>query len=233
VGFVMDGNRRFARNLGQPVIVGHRHGAQTAGNVLEWWLRFMPNTAAYTHPGPGPQYLTVWAFSAENFKRPKEELDGLFRLMDAEFKSLAFTSVVHLFQIRVRVVGNLEGLPRELLDSIRLLEETTGKYSRLFLQIAVGYGGRDEIVRSVKRVLARGGEVTEESVSQNTFCSQIDVPPVELIVRTSERRTSGFFLWDTQSAELHFVDKLWPQLTEADWLDAVASFAKREMRNGR
>ena len=184
----MDGNRRYARNLGQPVIVGHQHGAQTAGNVLEWWLRFMPNTAAYSHPGPGPQYLTVWAFSAENFKRPAEELDGLFRLMAAEFKSLAFTSLVHLFQIRIRVVGRLEGLPRELLDAVELLEETTRKHSRLFLQIAVGYGGRDEIVRSVQSVLARGEEVTEDSISQGTFCSQIGVPPVELIVRTSERR---------------------------------------------
>ncbi|KDR79577.1 hypothetical protein GALMADRAFT_1245155 [Galerina marginata CBS 339.88] len=184
----MDGNRRYARNLGQPVIVGHQRGAKTAGNILEWWLRFMPNTATYSHPGPGPKYVTVWAFSAENFKRSREELEGLFCLMTAEFKSLAFTSIVHLFQIRVRVIGNKEGLPRELLDSIELLEDSTAMYSRLFLQVAVGYGGRDEIVRSVRKVLASGGEVTEDSISEATFCAQVGVPPVELIVRTSERR---------------------------------------------
>ena len=91
----MDGNRRYARSIGQPVIVGHQHGAQTAANVLEWWLRFMPNTATYTHPGPGPRYLTIWVFSSENFKRPKEEVDGLFRLMTVLFKNLAFSSAIH------------------------------------------------------------------------------------------------------------------------------------------
>ena len=184
----MDGNRRYARNLGKPVIVGHQHGAQTAGNILEWWLRFMPNTATYSQSGPGPQYLTVWAFSAENFKRSQEELDGLFCLMAAEFKSLAFTSIVHLFQIRVRVIGSREGLPQELLDSIELLEESTRMYSRLFFQVAVGYGGRDEIVQSVKSVLAKKGEVTEDTISEGTFCAQAGVLPVDLIVRTSERR---------------------------------------------
>ena len=184
----MDGNRRYAQGMGQPVIVGHQCGAQTVFNVIEWWLRFMPNTAAYTHPGPGPRYLTVWAFSTENFKRPKEEVDGLFRLMVVYFKRLAFTGLVHLFQMRIRIVGSRERLPRELLDAIELLEEMTSKYSRLFLQFAVGYGGRDEIVHSVRSVMARGEEVTEDSIGQGTFCSQIGVPPVELIVRTSERR---------------------------------------------
>ncbi|KDR68841.1 hypothetical protein GALMADRAFT_104404 [Galerina marginata CBS 339.88] len=217
----MDGNRRYARTIDQPVIVGHQRGAQTAGKILEWWVRL------------GPRYLTIWAFSAENFKRPKEEVDCLFRLMTCHFKSLAVSSTVHLFQIRVRIVGSRERLPRELLDAVELLEDMTRKYSRLFFQVAVGYGGRDEIVRSVRSVIARGAEVTEDSIGQGTFCSQVGVPPVELIVRTSERRTSGFFLWDTQSAELHFLDKLWPLLTEEDWLDAIASFAQREIRNGR
>ncbi|KDR66702.1 hypothetical protein GALMADRAFT_1359470, partial [Galerina marginata CBS 339.88] len=176
VGFVMDGNRRYARSIGQPVIVGHQRGVQTASNIMEWWLR------------PGPRYLTVWAFSAENFKRTEEEVNGLFRLMIVQFKSLAFSSGIHLFQIRVRVIGSRERLPRELLDAIDLLEEMTRKYSRLFLQVAVGYGGRNEIVRSVRSVIAKGGEVTEDSIGQETFCSLIDVPPVELIVRTSERR---------------------------------------------
>ncbi|KAJ7599343.1 Decaprenyl diphosphate synthase-like protein [Mycena floridula] len=226
----MDGNRRYARQLGQPVLMGHAKGAQTAANILEWWLRFIPNTASNAHPGP--QYMTVWAFSAENFKRSEHELEGLFRLMTAEFRSLAFTSIVHLFRIRIRIIGNRTGLPFELLETIEMLEEITSSYDKLFLQIAVGYGGRDEIVQSVKRVLEKGDEVTEKNISAETFCSRVAIPPVELIVRTSERRTSGFFLWDTQGAELHFINKLWPELNEGDWLDAIASFAKREMRWG-
>lgn len=184
----MDGNRRYAQSMGQPVIAGHQRGVQTASNIIEWWVRFMPNTAAYTGPSPGPQYLTIWAFSTENFKRPKEEVDGLFHLMAVHFKSLAFTASVHLFQMRIRIVGSRERLPRELLDAIELLEEMTRKYSRLFLQVAVNYGGRDEIVHAVRGVMARGEEVTEDSISQGTFFSQICVPPAELIVRTSERR---------------------------------------------
>lgn len=188
VGFVMDGNRRFARSLGKPVLYGHQHGAQTAGNILEWWLRFMPNTAVHSQRRPGPRYLTVWAFSSENMKRSPEEVDGLFRLMSAEFKSLAYTSIVHLFHIRIRVIGNLSEYPRELLESIELLERSTSMYDRLFLQIAVGYGGRDEIVQSVKKLQVQGKTISEATISQGTYCAQVGVPPVELIVRTSERR---------------------------------------------
>jgi len=125
----MDGNRRYAQGMGQPAIVGHQRGAQTARNIIEWWLRFMPNTFANAHPGPGPRYSTVWAFSTENLERSKEEVDGLFRLMAIHFKSLAFSGSVHLFQIRIRVVGCQKGLPQGLLDAIKLLEETTSKYS--------------------------------------------------------------------------------------------------------
>jgi undecaprenyl diphosphate synthase len=182
----MDGNRRYARQLGQPIIHGHTKGAETASNVLKWWLRFLPNT-----PLNAPQYLTVWAFSSDNFKRSQEELNGLFTLMAAEFKSLAFTSLVHLFRIRVRVIGDRSGLPVELVETIDMLEELTSGYGcdgGLYLQVAVGYGGRDEIVRSVKRVMEKGGEMDEKSIAKETECGRIDVPGVELIVRTSERR---------------------------------------------
>lgn len=234
----MDGNRRYARNLGQPIIVGHQKGAETASKVLEWWLRFIPNTSTPNVNGmgtrtAGPQYLTVWAFSSENFKRTPEELDGLFALMTAEFKSLAFTSLVHLFQIRVRIIGNRTGLPFELLEAINIVEESTAMYDRLHFQIATGYGGRDEIIDSVQRVLASGEELTEASISAETFCGRVGIPPCELIVRTSESRTSGFFLWDTQFAELHFISKLWPELRESDWLDVIRTFAGREMRGGK
>lgn len=183
----MDGNRRYARQLGQPVLYGHNKGAQTAANILEWWLRFIPNTSSLS-VSTGPEYLSVWAFSSENFQRSEEELNGLFALMQAEFKSLAFTSLVHLFQIRVRVIGNRSRLPHELLEAIELLEKSTADYARLNFQIAVGYGGRDEIVQSVKRVLDLGKALNESSLSEETFCGQAGIPPVDLIVRTSERR---------------------------------------------
>lgn len=192
----MDGNRRYARQLGQPIILGHTKGAETASNVLKWWLRFSPNTLSTNTPTFSPQYLTVWAFSSDNFKRSQEELDGLFTLMAAEFKSLAFTSLVHLFRIRVRIIGDRSGLPAELIETIDMLEELTSGYGRdggLHLQVAVGYGGQDEIVRSVKRVMEKGDKMDANNITKETECGRIGVPGVELIVRTSERRCGFFF----------------------------------------
>ncbi|KAJ7240804.1 Decaprenyl diphosphate synthase-like protein [Mycena rebaudengoi] len=234
IGIIMDGNRRYARQLGQPVLAGHAKGAVAASNVLEWWIKYIPNTLTRTSTAVHPKYLTCWAFSSENFGRAANERDGLFALMAAEFKSLAFTSLVHLFQIRICFIGgDRRRFPAELLHAMDLVEELTSSYDALFLQIAVGYGGREEIVSAVKGLVDQGEDITEQSISSHTYCQQRGIPPVSLIIRTSERRTSGFLLWDTQTAELHFVDKLWPQLTEVDWLYALRGFSGREMRGGK
>lgn len=186
----MDGNRRFARELGQPVLFGHARGAATASKVLEWWLRHLPPTvdraSGYTlHP----KYLTCWAFSSENFGRGEEERDGLFTLMAAEFKSLAFTSLVHLFRIRVSFIGGARyRFPPELLEIMAIVEDVTSTHDALFLQIAVGYGGREEVVSAVRHLLDEGTEITERNISQQTYCEQRGIPPVSLIIRTSERR---------------------------------------------
>ncbi|KAJ6467727.1 Decaprenyl diphosphate synthase-like protein [Mycena sanguinolenta] len=233
VGIIMDGNRRYARQLGQPVLVGHTKGATTASSVLEWWVKYLPNTVDYAS-SMQPKYLTCWAFSSENFQRPDEERDGLFALMMAEFKSLAFASLVHLFKVRVRFIGgDRHRFPSELLATMDMVEETTSAYDGLFLQVAVGYGGREEVVSAVQTLVAQGREITEQNIGMETYCVQRGIPPANLIIRTSERRTSGFFLWDTQAVELHFIDKLWPQLTEMDWLQSLESFSTRQIRGGR
>ena len=184
----MDGNRRYARQLNQPVLEGHAKGATTASSILEWWLKSLHNASPTQS---GPKYLTLWAFSSENFSRSTDEKDGLFRMMAAEFKSLAFTSLVHLFRIRVRIIGETGKLPSKLKETIAMLEETTSGYDNLFVQIAVGYGGRMEIVESVKRIVSQGEDVTEDTIGRETYCARIGVPSVDLIVRTSEKRTSG------------------------------------------
>ncbi|KAJ6589643.1 Decaprenyl diphosphate synthase-like protein [Mycena capillaripes] len=241
----MDGNRRYARQLGQPVLAGHARGAATASKVLEWWIRHIPRTINHASFGL-PKYITFWAFSSENFSRGVGEQDGLFTLMAAEFKSLAFTSIVHLFRIRISFIGtHRDQFPPELRQAMALVEEMTFTYDALFLQIAVGYGGREEVVSAVRRLVDEGTEITETNISRETYCNQKGIPPVSLIIRTSERRLIcalscpahrrlfSFFLWDTQTAELHFIDKLWPQLSELDWLHALSSFSKREMRGGK
>lgn len=185
----MDGNRRYARQLGKPVLAGHTQGAVTASKVLEWWLKYLPNTLPH-HPSPTlPKYLTCWAFSAENFSREAEERDGLFALMAAEFKSLAFTSLVHLFRVRVTFIGgDRHRFPPELLQIMNMVEDVTSAYDSLFLQIAVGYGGRQEVVSAVQHLLDAGTDITEQNIGTKTYCHQKGIPPVSLILRTSERR---------------------------------------------
>lgn len=183
----MDGNRRYARQLGQHVLVGHAEGAATASKVLEWWIKYLPNTVNYALP-VHPKYLTCWAFSSENFERPEEEREGLFAMMAAEFKSLAFTSLVHLFRVRVKFIGEKNRFPLELLDTMDMVERITSAYDGLFLQIAVGYGGRQEVVSAVQNLLAQNKEITEQNIGMETYCARSSVPPVNLIIRTSERR---------------------------------------------
>ncbi|KAF8147785.1 hypothetical protein K438DRAFT_1867311 [Mycena galopus ATCC 62051] len=190
IGIIMDGNRRYARQLGEHVLVGHAKGAATASKVLEWWIKYLPHTVNYASPMQ-PKYLTCWAFSSENFERPEEERDGLFAMMAAEFKSLAFTSLVHLFRVR----------------------EITSSYDGLFLQIAVGYGGRQEVVSAVQNLVAQGKEITEQNIGMETYCAQRAIPPVNLIIRTSEDALAATY--------------------RMDWLHALKSFSTREIRGGR
>ncbi|EJD36704.1 Undecaprenyl diphosphate synthase, partial [Auricularia subglabra TFB-10046 SS5] len=227
VACIMDGNRRYARSQQAPVGVGHAKGAVVAVRLLGWWLDYLAYQPA------GPRVLTLWAFSSDNFKRSNDEVQILFELMTAEFKALAFSPLVHLFRMRVRVIGSRTHFPAAFIQAIDLLESSTASYSDLHLQLAVGYGGRDEVVESVQRVLESGEAVTACAITRESYCSRNGVPPVDLMLRTSERRTSGFFLWDTQCAELHFVDKLWPELSQLDWLRALESFAQREQRCGK
>ncbi|KAJ7834709.1 putative undecaprenyl diphosphate synthase-domain-containing protein [Mycena olivaceomarginata] len=233
VGIIIDGNRRYARQRGQHASVGHAQGAATASRFLEWWIKHLPSTAGYA-PSMQPKYLTWFVFSAENFSRSDEEQKSLFEILALEFKSLAFTSLLHLFRIRVRFIGgDRHRFPLELRETMAMVEDITSLYDGVFLQLAVGYGGRQEVVSAVQSLVAQGTEITERNIGMETYCAQRGIPPVNFIIRTSERRTSGFFLWDTQAAELHFIDKLWPEITEMDWLQALDGFSKREIRGGR
>ncbi|KAJ3720580.1 Decaprenyl diphosphate synthase-like protein [Lentinula raphanica] len=224
----MDGNRRYAKLRGYKAVWGHWKGATTWLNLIEWWSYFN------SHKNDEVKYTTFWALSKENLQRSSEELAGLFAVLTVTFRSIAFTASIHRGQVRVRFIGALEGLPQHVCDAIKLLEKETEHYSRAVMLVAVGYGGRDEVLRAVRDVQDSGEVLNEESVSRKTFCSRLSISPVDLIIRTSESRTSGFMLWDTQSAELHFIqDKLWPELTAYDCLHAVENFASRERRGGK
>jgi tritrans,polycis-undecaprenyl-diphosphate synthase [geranylgeranyl-diphosphate specific] len=240
VGCVMDGNRRFARwHKFSSVLVGHARGAATAAFLLVWWVDSVALCQA-KELQQAPRVLTLWALSSDNLKRPKDELDGLLTLLTQELTALAYSPLIHHLRIRVRVIGSSAALtrfPESPRRAITELEHATATYnldgSGLMLQLAIAYGGQDEVVEAVHRLSAQGEQVTAQALSRETYSARNGVPPISLILRTSERRTSGFMLWETQGAELYFADKLWPELNELDWLDAIRSFGKTEQRFGR
>ncbi|KAH7102081.1 putative undecaprenyl diphosphate synthase-domain-containing protein [Auriculariales sp. MPI-PUGE-AT-0066] len=201
VGCVMDGNRRFARSHKYPsVILGHQRGAATAADLLVWWA----DLVSFCHSNgsqQSPRVLTLWALSSDNLKRPQDELEGLLDLLTQEIVILANSPLVHHLRIHVRVIGSVAAMasfPHALREAIEGLESATSLYRYddrgLTLQLAIAYGGQDEVVEAVQRVTARGEPVTAQALGRETYSARNGVPPVGLIIRTSERRTSGFML---------------------------------------
>ena len=227
VAIIMDGNRRFAKLQGNiDVIKGHELGVDTLENVLDWSIEL------------GIEIITVYAFSTENFNRPQNEVEGLMRLFVINFKRLVDHEKIHKNEVRVKVVGRTELLPDDVKEAIDEAEEATKNYKKRFLNLAIGYDGRLEIIDSFKKIIkdVQEGKITvddvdEELVSKNLYTEGIDDP--NLIIRTSgEERLSGFLLWQSSYSELYFCETLWPELRKVDFLRAIRSYQARERRFG-
>ena len=227
VAIIMDGNRRFAKLQGNiDVIKGHELGVDTLENVLDWSIEL------------GIEIITVYAFSTENFKRPQKEVEGLMRLFVVNFKRLVDHEKIHKNEVRVKVVGRTELLPDDVKEAIDEAEEATKNYNKRFLNLAIGYDGRLEIIDSFKKIIkdVQEGKITvddvdEDLVSKNLYTEGIDDP--NLIIRTSgEERLSGFLLWQSSYSELYFCETLWPELRKVDFLRAIRSYQARERRFG-
>lgn len=227
VAIIMDGNRRFAKLQGNiDVIKGHELGVDTLENVLDWSIEL------------GIEIITVYAFSTENFNRPQNEVEGLMRLFVINFKRLVDHEKIHKNEVRVKVVGRTELLPDDVKEAIDEAEEATKNYNKRFLNLAIGYDGRLEIIDSFKKIIkdVQEGKITvddvdEELVSKKLYTEGIDDP--NLIIRTSgEERLSGFLLWQSSYSELYFCETLWPELRKVDFLRAIRSYQARERRFG-
>ncbi len=213
IAIIMDGNGRWALMRGKKRGEGHIAGAKTLGDVLRWC------------GDRAIRYLTVYAFSTENWKRPKEEVDGLMKLFVKMLKSKTLDFMKN--EVRFRMIGRRGDLPAKLLAEIERLEEKTKKFTREFI-VAISYGGRAEIIDAVNRI---EGPVTEETFRNYLYAP--DVPDPDLVIRTSgELRTSNFLLWETAYSEFYFSDVLWPDFTEAELDRALASYASRSRRKG-
>lgn len=214
VAFIMDGNGRWATRRSLPREAGHSAGAKNFKAVVRYCKKI------------GIRYVTVYAFSTENWKRPKHEVDAIMNLLDSYMNEAREES-----DVEYRFIGTRDGMPPELVEKMNLLENfTRGREYRL--NIAMNYGGREEIVNAVKNALSDGvTEITEEEITSRLYTK--DCPEPELIVRTGgEYRLSNFLMWQSAYSELYFSDKLWPSYTTDDVNDAVIAFSKRKRRFG-
>jgi undecaprenyl diphosphate synthase len=220
VAIIMDGNGRWATNRHLPRLAGHEAGTENIRRIT---------TAA---GDLGIKYLTLWAFSTENWRRPRDEVEGILQILSDAIDSE--TAVLHERGAQLRHIGSLEGLSPELQQSIRNAIELTKDNDTIVLTLAFNYGGRAEIVRAVQRIVADGvpaEEITEELIGRYLYTC--DMPEPDLVIRTSgEFRTSNFLLWQAAYAEYHFTPVLWPDFSPEDLQQAVEDYQIRERRFG-
>jgi undecaprenyl diphosphate synthase len=224
IAIIMDGNGRWAQRRHLPRISGHRAGVQSARTVIETCARL--NIPA----------LTLYAFSMENWRRPKAEIDFLMRLLREYLRKEL--PVIHRNNIRLLVIGRSDQLPAAVLKDVdRAMEQTAGN-TGMKLAVALNYGGRAELVDAFNRILQHRGQngrpsepVTEETISQNLYTAEL--PDPDLLIRTSgEMRVSNFLLWQIAYAEIYVTETLWPDFTRAQLYEALLEFQKRERRYG-
>ena len=216
VAMIMDGNGRWATLRGKKRGEGHKAGAKTLGDVLNWC------------GDRGIKYLTVYAFSTENWKRPKEEVSGLMDLFARMLKTKERSFMKN--RVRFRMIGRRGDLSKKLLAVIEALEKKTAHFERQFI-VAISYGGRAEIVDAMNAAIKKGEPLTEETFRNYLYAP--DVPDPDLVIRTSgELRTSNFLLWETAYSEYYFTDVLWPDFSEAELDKALEAYAQRHRRKG-
>ena len=224
IAIIMDGNRRWAKEKKMDSRLGHKAGAETLEKIASFANKI------------GLKYMTVYAFSTENWKRTKEEVGALMILLNNYLNK--FLNRESLQNVKIKVLGNIDDLDKSLQESIRKLEKKSENNTGLTLNIAFNYGGRDEIVRAVKEISQKVKEneiaieeIDEELVSKYLYTA--GEPEPDLLIRPGgELRISNFLLWQLAYTEFLFIDKYWPDFTEDDLLDAIETFEKRNRKFG-
>jgi len=225
VAIIMDGNGRWAQKRKQPRLFGHKAGAQSVRNIVETCREI------------GIEYLTLYAFSSENWRRPEQEISGLMTIL----KNYLESELPRMQKngIRLMSIGNRQKLPETVRQSLQRVIEATSGNSKLTLNLALSYGGRDEIVRAVRAISARclQGEITAEQISDQMISENLDtcrMPDPDLLIRTGgEARLSNFLLWQVSYAEIYFTETMWPDFRKEVFLEALVEYQSRERRFGR
>jgi undecaprenyl diphosphate synthase len=220
IGIIMDGNGRWARQRGLPRAAGHRAGTRNIRPLVEAAADF------------GVRYLTIWAFSTENWVRPQEEVSALMQLLGESIDR--WLPELHEKQVRLKHIGQLERLPADLRARVLHAVDLTQHNQRITLTVAFDYGGRDEIVRAVRKIIADG--VRPEDVTEELITSHLDtadLPEPDLIIRTgNEFRTSNFMVWESAYSEYYISPVLWPDFDRDELYRALDSYSRRERRFG-
>ena len=224
IAIIMDGNRRWAKEKKMDSRLGHKAGAETLEKIASFANKI------------GLKYMTVYAFSTENWKRTKEEVGALMILLNNYLDK--FLNRESLQNVKIKVLGNIDDLDKSLQESIRKLEKKSENNTGLTLNIAFNYGGRDEIVRAVKEISQKVKEneiaieeIDEELVSKYLYTA--GEPEPDLLIRPGgELRISNFLLWQLAYTEFLFIDKYWPDFSEEDLLEAIMEFEKRNRKFG-
>ena len=224
VAIILDGNGRWAKAKGMPRNYGHAQGSKNVERICEEAWRM------------GIKYLTVYAFSTENWNRPKDEVDALMKLLRNYMKTCLKTAAKN--DMKIRVIGDITRLDEDIRSRIEELEESTKDNGGLNFQIAINYGSRDEITRAVRRIAAdcRDGRLAAEEIDEQVidrYLDTHDIPDPDLLIRTSgEQRLSNYLLWQLAYTEFYFSDVPWPDFTKEELLNAVEQYNARDRRYG-
>lgn len=224
IAIMMDGNGRWAKRKFMPRTFGHRKGIKTLENICKDTYDL------------GVEYLTIYAFSTENWSRPKDEVEGLMNLLKEYLDKSVETLVKN--NMKAKIIGNAEKFDNEFQTSINNLEKATANCTGLKFQLSLNYGGKDEIIRTTKKIALEclNNKLDVSRINEDLFASYMDtcdIPEPDLFIRTGgEKRLSNFLLWEMAYTELYFVDVLWPDFKKDDLEKAIYDFSKRDRRYG-
>ena len=225
VAIIMDGNGRWAKKQGKKRYAGHNRGAKTVSKIVEQAAK------------EKIKYLTLFAFSTENWNRPKDEVNILMKLLVSSLRK-EFVKLTEN-DIRLSSIGNIDSLPKLVKEELSYVKNKTKNNSGMVLTLALNYGGKEEIIDAVKSISdkVKNNIISPEKVDESTIIDHLDtrnLPPVDLLIRTSgEERISNFLLWHIAYAELYFTKTLWPDFTKEDLNEAFRNYYKRERRFGK
>ena len=224
IAIIMDGNRRWAKNKGLPSAVGHKKGVDALKKTV------------YACDDFGIKYLTVYAFSTENWKRPKDEVDALMKLLKDYLKNCIKRANKN--NMRVRVIGDKTGLEPSIQEKIQELEEISSQNTGINFTIAINYGSRDEMIRAMRKLMTdcKNGDILPDEISEDVFAHYLDtsdLPDPDLLIRTSgEVRLSNYLLWQLAYTEFYFTDVFWPDFNKEELVKAIEYYNGRDRRFG-